>query len=174
MANDAFRDRLIRATELFAAKGALITFDPNVRAELLGDRTIEEIAQPILRRCAYLFPGEAELLMLGGGTSLDAAAEALLGRYPLVAIVLKRGRLGCSVYGGSGRIDVPAFEIEEVDPTGAGDCFDAGFLCGLLEGHDLAEAARIGAAAGALNANAFGPMEGDISRASVAALLGRG
>jgi len=50
-----------------------------------------------------------------------------------------------------------------VDPTGAGDCFDAAFLCGLLEGRPVEHCARWGAAAGALNACAFGPMEGDIN-----------
>jgi sugar/nucleoside kinase (ribokinase family) len=69
---------------------------------------------------------------------------------------------------------VPAFRVREVDPTGAGDCFDAGFLCGLLEGRDLHQSARIAAAAGALNARAFGPMEGRISPQAVASLLRRG
>ena len=77
------------------------------------------------------------------------------------------------MYTGDRRIDVPAFDVHEVDPTGAGDCFDAAFLCGLLDGEPPEEAARAAAAAGALNAGAFGPMEGDISRASVAALRAR-
>jgi sugar/nucleoside kinase (ribokinase family) len=57
-----------------------------------------------------------------------------------------------------------------VDPTGAGDCFDAGFLCGLLEGKPARECAEIASAAGALNAAAFGPMEGDISPETIRAL----
>ena len=63
----------------------------------------------------------------------------------------------------------PAFRIHEVDPTGAGDCFDAGFLCGQLEGRDPRESARLAAAVGALNAQAFGPMEGKINPHSVSA-----
>ena len=61
-----------------------------------------------------------------------------------------------------------------MDPTGSGDCFDAGFLCGLLEGRDLEQSARVAAAVGALNAQAFGPMEGRISPDTVQALLDRG
>ncbi len=71
------------------------------------------------------------------------------------------------MYTRDGSLDAPAYAVEEVDPTGAGDCFDAGFLCGLLEGLPHAECARVAAAAGALNAAAFGPMEGAISRQSV-------
>jgi sugar/nucleoside kinase (ribokinase family) len=61
--------------------------------------------------------------------------------------------------------------VKEVDPTGAGDCFDAAFLCGYLEGRDLQQCGRMAAAAGALNAAVFGPMEGRISPASVARIL---
>ena len=54
-----------------------------------------------------------------------------------------------------------------MDATGAGDSFDAAFICGLVQGKSLKEAAQMGAAAGALNAAAFGPMEGDISPETV-------
>ncbi len=171
MANEVFRDRLLEAVEQFADQGARITFDPNIRMELLGGRTVDAIVDPVLRRCSVLFPGASELRVLGGETDLDAAAAVLLRRYPLEMIVLKLGHQGCRVYVGGDRFDVPAFDVTEVDPTGAGDCFDAGFLCGLLDGRSPREAARTAAAVGALNAGAFGPMEGDISRASVAAML---
>ena len=63
------------------------------------------------------------------------------------------------------------YKVTQLDPTGAGDSYDAGFICGLAEGKSLKDAARIGAAAGALNAAAFGPMEGDISPATVAKMI---
>jgi sugar/nucleoside kinase (ribokinase family) len=173
MANEAFRERVFQAVELFSGKGAQITFDPNIRFELLHGRGLEEFAGPVLRRCSILFPGEKELSMLGGRDDMDQAAAVLFSRYPLRAIVLKRGRRGCSVLTPSSRFDVPAYKIREVDPTGAGDCFDAGFLCGQLEGRDLEQSARVAAAVGAINAQAFGPMEGKISPRAVAALLRR-
>ncbi len=177
MASDAFRARVFEAVEVFAGRGAEVTFDPNIRFELLQGRSVQEIAGPVLRRCSVLFPGERELEILagepGGKGGPDAAAAAAFRRFPLKCLVLKRGRRGCSVYDGERRIDVPAFRVREVDPTGAGDCFDAGFLCGLLEGREPADAARVAAAVGALNAQAFGPMEGDISRDRVERLLRR-
>jgi tagatose kinase len=173
MANEAFRDRVFQAVELFSGKGAQVTFDPNIRFELLHGRPLEEFAAPVLRRCSILFPGEKELALLGGREDPEEAAAALFGRYPLRAIVLKRGSRGCSVLTSSSRVDVPAFRIREVDPTGAGDCFDAGFICGQLEGRDLEQSARVAAAVGAINAQSFGPMEGKISPSAVAALLRR-
>ncbi len=173
MADHAFAERLIETVEMFAAEGADITFDPNIRMELVGARQVGAIVAPIMRHCSILFPGASELQALGGTTDLDRAAATMMRRHPLRMIVAKLGQAGCRVYTGDRRIDVPAFDVQEVDPTGAGDCFDAGFLCGLLDGEPVEDAAHVAAAVGALNAGAFGPMEGDISRASVAALRER-
>jgi sugar/nucleoside kinase (ribokinase family) len=173
MANDGFRQRVFQAMEIFAAAGARVSFDPNIRFEILAGRTVEEVTGPVLRRCSILFPGEKEVISLSGESDVEAGVSALMERYPLELLVLKRGSRGCTVFSRDGRADVPAFRIREVDPTGAGDCFDAGFLCGQLEGRDPRESARLAAAAGALNAQAFGPMEGKINPHSVSALLGR-
>ncbi len=173
MANEAFRQRLFDAVEVFAAAGARISFDPNIRFELLQGRSVGDIVGPVLRRCSLLFPGERELAILGGREDPREGARALFDAYPLQLVVLKRGREGCTVLSRTDSVDVPAFRVREVDPTGAGDCFDAGFLCGLLEGRDPAGAAGLASAVGALNAQAFGPMEGRISTASAAALLRR-
>ena len=134
---------------------------------------MEEIAGHVLRRCSILFPGEKELLLLAGKTTVEESAQRLFDTYPLECIVLKRGSKGCTVFSPASRLDVPAFRIREVDPTGSGDCFDAGFLCGQLEGKSLADSARIASAVGALNAQAFGPMEGKIQPRAVASLLAR-
>lgn len=175
MANDAFRERVFRALELFRSRGARISFDPNIRFELLAGRPVDQIAGPLLRSCSILFPGEREAVLLGGEETPERAVTALFSRYPMELIVLKRGRKGCTVFHRAGdrvdSFDVPAFRVREVDPTGAGDCFDAGFLCGLLEGKDPRESARLASAVGALNAQAFGPMEGRISPQTAAAML---
>jgi sugar/nucleoside kinase (ribokinase family) len=174
MADRAFAGRIIETVDRFAAAGTRITFDPNIRAELLTDGTPSELIEPILRAATILLPGEAELRLLSHQEDLDAAAADLARRYHLELVAVKLGPRGCIVYTDDRRIEVPAFEVIEVDPTGAGDCFDAGFLCGLLEGMAPEEAARLAAAAGALAATAFGPMEGPVERATVEALLARG
>jgi len=178
MANERFRQEVFTAVERFAAAGAGIAFDPNIRFELLAGRAVDEIAGPVLRRCRVLFPGEREAQLLGGAEDTETAVRNLFRRHPLEILVLKRGRRGCAVYRGERgelgeRWEVPAFRVREVDPTGAGDCFDAGFLCGLLEGRPLRECARLASAAGALAARAFGPMEGRITPRTAAALLSR-
>jgi sugar/nucleoside kinase (ribokinase family) len=57
--------------------------------------------------------------------------------------------------------------VEAVDPTGAGDCFDAGFVVGLLEGLPLEQVGQLANACGALGATKKGPMEGAFQREAV-------
>jgi sugar/nucleoside kinase (ribokinase family) len=171
MANEQFRLEILKAVEGFYAAGARISFDPNIRPELLGKRALMDVIGPILLRSSVLLPGEAELRLIGGDEHIQNCVAKLFDNPILQLIVLKRGKAGATVYSRDGTVAVPAFPIREVDPTGAGDCFDAGFLCGLLDGKPLEECARIAAAVGALNAAAFGPMEGVISPSTVATLL---
>ena len=86
-------------------------------------------------------------------------------------MALKQGKLGSTVFTAAGSVVVPSVEVEEVDPTGAGDCYDAGFLAGLLEGWDVVKAARFANLAGALSVTRLGPMEGIPRREEVLALL---
>jgi sugar/nucleoside kinase (ribokinase family) len=64
-------------------------------------------------------------------------------------------------------IDVPGFAVQEVDPTGAGDSFCAGFTVALLENMPLEEAGHFANAVGALAVTQLGPMEGAPSRQQV-------
>ncbi|MFF7590343.1 carbohydrate kinase family protein [Kitasatospora purpeofusca] len=64
-------------------------------------------------------------------------------------VVVKRGGEGaCAVRGGK-RYDLPAVPVEVVDTTGAGDCFNAGFLQANLTGRELPECLAAAVACGA-------------------------
>ncbi len=58
-------------------------------------------------------------------------------------LVITRGRQGCTVLTARDAFEVPAPAVEEVDPTGAGDCFLAGFALGLLRGLPLPRCAEL-------------------------------
>jgi len=163
MANDRFRKELFKAVDFFHHRGTRISFDPNIRPELLGSQDVTEVTEPVLKHSAVLLPGVTEIKLLSGQGTVEKALETLFDNPVLQTVVLKRGKAGATVYTRHETVDIAAYPVDEVDPTGAGDCFDAGFLCGLLEGKSLHECGQIAAAAGALNASAFGPMEGRIS-----------
>ena len=171
MANEEFRLGICAAVKHFHDRGARISFDPNIRPELLRGRDLNDVIGPVLERTSILFPGSEELGFLSGREGEADGAAVLFDRSPLEIVVVKKGARGSSVHTPETSFDVPAFRIQEVDPTGAGDCFDAGFLCGLTEGRDLEACARVAAAVGALDAQAFGPMEGEISPETVERLL---
>lgn len=174
MANERFRESIFEAVRFFHERGAKISFDPNIRPELLAGQDMHAVVGPVLERCAVLLPGMAELELLSGVSGVEPSARALFKNAALELIVLKRGKSGATVLEPRRAIEVPAYAVKEVDPTGAGDSFDAGFLCGLLESRPVEECCRIAAAAGALNASAFGPMEGNISAQAVRDLMAGG
>ena len=163
MANDDFYGEIITTMNQFVAKGAKISFDPNIREELLGERNIGDIAGPVMKHCSVLMPGVEELLLLTGKKTVEAAVDKVLGNGVTEIIALKQGKKGCTIYTKENRFSLGVYTIIPADPTGAGDCFDAAFLCGLLEKKPLIECAKMATAAASLNTAAFGPMEGDIS-----------
>ena len=163
--------RILETAEAFRAKGAKFSFDPNIRPELLKDGDFKSIIGPFLKNCSVLLPGVSELKMIAGKDTVEEAVEALFENEVLEVIALKIGSKGCKVYTRDAVQVIPACVVEEKDATGAGDCFDGAFIAALLAGEDVYTAARWGNAAGALNAAAFGPLEGDISPATVAQML---
>jgi sugar/nucleoside kinase (ribokinase family) len=167
MVNDRFRENILRAMVSFHERGTSISFDPNLRPELLGGLDLKEIITPVLQHCSVIFPGKSELALITGKSDIQEGIDSLFEEWPLETVVVKLGRYGSTIYTRSTGIGIPPYPVKEVDPTGAGDCFDAAFLCGVVEGLPIEECGRLASAAGALNAAAFGPMEGQISRKAV-------
>jgi sugar/nucleoside kinase (ribokinase family) len=73
---------------------------------------------------------------------------------PIVAFTM--GWRGARLFAAGRWRTLPAFPAQEVDPTGAGDVFAAGFLVRLWETGDIGEAARFGEAAASLSVAAPG------------------
>lgn len=164
MTKPDFAARIVRVMQNMAAQGARVSFDPNIRPELLRGRDIREIVDPVLALCSVLLPGTEELLLISGEPDVESAVQKLFENPILDVIALKQGSRGSTIYTRENRFQIGVFPVEPIDPTGAGDCFDAGFVCGLLEGLPLETCARMASAAASLNTAAFGPMSGDISR----------
>lgn len=167
MISPGFTARIISVMQAMVQKGARVSFDPNIRPELLRGRDIRSIVDPVLDVCSVLLPGMDELLAVTGELDVEGAICRLFENPLLDVIALKQGSRGCTIHTRSGSEHLGVYTVDPVDPTGAGDCFDAAFICGLLEERSPADCARMASAAAALNTAAFGPMSGDISRASL-------
>jgi len=162
--SEGMREKCYQAVSLTKAAGGRVCFDPNLRPELLGgEEALRRICAPVVEASYVVLPSGAEAELLTGVKGAEAACRALLEKGPEV-VGLKRGAEGCTIYTKEQMIEAPAFAVEAVDPTGAGDCFDAGFVAGLLEGLPLDEVGRLANACGALGATRKGPMEGAFVR----------
>ena len=151
-ASEDMRRKCYRACELTVAAGGKVAFDPNLRPELLGgEEALRRACKPVMDTASLILPSASEAEVLTGVPGAEEACKALLDRGAEV-VALKRGAEGCTVYSADGAVVAPAFPVEAVDPTGAGDCFDAGFVVGLLEGLALEQVGRLANACGALGA----------------------
>ena len=86
-------------------------------------------------------------------------------------LVMTRGDQGAVALGGDTFHVAPAFEIEAVDATGAGDVFRAGFIYGLLHKWPVPDMLRFANAAAALSCTKLGAMPSVPTLLEVQALL---
>ena len=137
----------------------VISFDPNLRPEMLDIKKIIEISKPVLESTTILFPSGEEAEILAGVKGEIKACKKLI-KSGLKLVVLKQGKEGCTIFtsGLANFIKVPGFKVEETDPTGAGDSFDGAFIVGYLAGWDLKRIGMFANATGALKVQFFGPM----------------
>jgi ribokinase len=125
------------------------------RARRLGARVILNLAPPgdiaveALRALDLLVVNEHEAAVLAGRLGVAAKAVALRGALGVdVAVTL--GEAGAEAATGAGLLRVPAFPVEPVDTTGAGDCWCGVLAAALDRGLDLEAAMRRASAAAAI------------------------
>jgi len=90
-----------------------------------------------LQAVDVFLPNRSEVQRLTGMEDVDAASRRLAQLIPLV--VVKLGSQGAMAVWGEETLKVPGIHVPQVvDTTGAGDCFNAGFLYAYLNGKDMA------------------------------------
>lgn len=160
-----------QALDLIRARGGTLSVDPNIRKELKLDAGIERRFAALVAAADLLLPSGEELERAAG---VDGEAEALrrLFERGVGEIVLKRGAAGATCFSRDGtRAEAPAFIVEEIDPTGAGDCFGGAYVACRRLGMAPAQALTYASAAGARNVTVRGPMEGAGTRAELDAFI---
>ncbi|WP_297355165.1 sugar kinase [Paraburkholderia sp.] len=174
MGSSLFSFRIIEAMkkviETVKGHGGTVSFDPNIRKEMLRIPEMREALDFILDYTDVFLPSGHEVTLLATAGSERAAIDELLQR-GIREVVVKRGKEGCSFYDGTDEIHVPAIQVEEVDPTGAGDCFGATYIACRSQGISVAEALRYACASGARAVSFRGPMEGTASLAELDAFI---
>lgn len=119
-----------------------------------------EWVEPVLPYCDLFLPNEDEARALGAGRSPEEQAEAFAAVNPDCTIAITLGHRGALVRCRGEVWRAPAYRLESVDESGAGDAFTAGFITGLLESWPLEETLRFASAVGASCTRALGCTEG--------------
>lgn len=103
----------------------------------------------------YITPNEDEARFYTGKDKPEDMARVFL-EYGVGNVIIKLGSRGCYFANSESSMHVPAFDIDVVDATGAGDNFIAGFASEKLRGSSDADALRFASACGAICTTAVG------------------
>lgn len=169
--SESCRDAVLAAVEMARDRGISLSFDPNIRRKLWHGTD----PLPLLRRLAL----QSTVLLLGRDEAkalFDTDDPEALGQIAFAqgvqVIALKDGARGCTVLvPGQTPLPIPPWPCHCVEPVGAGDAFNAGFLAGWLQGLPPERCGRMGAIAGALATETPGDIEGTPTREQMEAAL---
>ncbi|MDR3676542.1 MAG: sugar kinase [Acidobacteriota bacterium] len=149
----ALRPRTAELFRLMKLRGLTTSLDTNDDPD---DRWDDDLFE-VLKYVDVFLPNEREAKKITHSDNLDAAVALLRHRVPMLAV--KLGAAGAMACGRSGSVRSAAPTVEAIDPVGAGDSFDAGFIHAFVRGGDLAECLAQGNAAGAFSTTRPGGTE---------------
>jgi sugar/nucleoside kinase (ribokinase family) len=107
----------------------------------------------------FLSGNAAEIMYLTGCNTLGAAVERFQREMTLSQVrfaAISNGSAGSVVIGRDELIEIPAFEVDAIDPTGAGDAFAAGIAFSILNQWHPSETGRFANAMGAMATRGLG------------------
>jgi sugar/nucleoside kinase (ribokinase family) len=133
---------ILKLAKLSRKQGKLISLDPGI----CTTQTAKTKINAILPTLDYLLISRQELADYYAPDAEESGIKTLFD-YGVKAVVLKSGAEGSQYIGREQRFSQPAFQSENhklQDTTGAGDCFDAGFLYARLNGLDLPNCLTLG------------------------------
>jgi sugar/nucleoside kinase (ribokinase family) len=161
LSNEAMCASTLQVCRALHVDGVKISFDPNVRKELMGNDLYLAAVKEMMGLCSIFLPSEDDAAMLFPQQTLTQFAPPLLAAH-MDHVVLKKGEHGCQAMDKAGlHLSLPPLKVEAVDPTGAGDCFSATFVTLIAPGrHSFSEVLARANAAGAMAVTQLGPMEG--------------
>lgn len=173
LTSDKAIETLLGLVRRVKEKGGKISFDPNIRTELMALGATREAILTLVKLCDIFLPSEADIAWLSQGTNETErdTISRLMQHNAMELLVMKRAAKGCQAYTDDSDILVESREVAEVDPTGAGDCFGGALIAALACGETLADALTLANAAGAHAVMHLGPMEGCTPRKVLEALI---
>ena len=142
-------DSVFHAVRIARAAGVKLAYDPNLRLKLWPLDRARAVILATIPLTDYFLPSLEDVRLLSGLDDPGAILDWCHGQGART-VVFKLGQAGSWVSHGAERTRIPAFPVDAIDATGAGDCFDGSLLARLAAGDDVVSAARWASAAAAL------------------------
>ena len=171
LGNPQLRSAIERAAAGVNQQGGEISCDPNARPELMSNKEVKVALTGLIEKSSYLFPSDSDLEFLFPECSQEQAVARLLVS-GVRTIALTRRKDGSTVFTkGNDPLHLSGHAVDEIDPTGAGDCYCGTFLAMIAKGESIETSGRYANAAGALAVTRRGPMEGNSSLQTIEAFI---
>ena len=154
---DGLRYDYTKLIDILHAAGILVSFDTGWDPRGFVKETLDPLPE-ILPKVDLFLPNIDEarnILKLSQNVKPEKAAGMLVDTGVKTAVV-KLGERGCWVADKNTIEYIPAFKVNVVDTTGAGDNFAAGFISAYISGKTLRQSAVIGSATAALKVGGVG------------------
>jgi sugar/nucleoside kinase (ribokinase family) len=145
--------------------GWSVSLDPGCDPENAWARDLRDL----LPLVDLLLPNEVELTAIAGLRNPEAALRSL--HTDRTTVVAKLGPAGAIALDEGRMLHVAPPAVTTIDPTGAGDSFNAGFLHAWLDSQPLVRCMRAGVACGALSTRALGGTTAQPTREELAGCL---
>ena len=117
------------------------------------------LLKPCLPYLDYAVPSIEEARLVAGKHEPRDVAQVFMD-HGVKTVALKMGEEGCYIRSADAEIRIPRYQVDAIDALGAGDCFAAGFLTGIVKGWDLEKTGRFANAVGAACVVALGATTG--------------
>lgn len=125
---------------------------------LISHRKMEE-TEKIISLCDIVKPNELECKIL---TGIDPREDyrtpaQMIKSWGAGLVVITLAEQGSIVYDGNEFFVIPPYQTRDLDPTGAGDTYAAGFMYGTIRGYGLPECGVLGSAVSSVMIENTGP-----------------
>lgn len=153
--------------------GVTVSYDINFRPRLWGRRQAISALREVSDFVDIVIASMEDWNLLHGGNEDEKYIAGRLREEGFGRVVVKAGARGSYGIDGNLKIGQRSFPVRAVDATGAGDAYDAGFLCGLLSGYDFASSMKYGSMNAALKCRKKGGIRGLPTRRQLEAAIAR-
>ena len=142
---------------------------------ILNPAPVQKISDTVLSKIDIITPNEVEAEILTGIPVTDEenakkAADWFMDK-GVKSVIITLGGRGVYVASEEKRKLIPAFNVNAIDTTGAGDAFNGGLVTALAEDKDLFEATRFANALAALSVQRIGTTPSMPIRSEIEAFL---